>query len=236
VIPDPCTVLVVDDEKALADGLKFNLEHEGYAVEVLNDGDSAVHRLSGPDAVSLCLLDIMMPGRSGLDVLEELRDAGDRTPIILLTAKSQPEDKVRGLELGADDYVTKPFGLPELLARIRAVLRRAYPDEPEIEETPIHEFDGMAIDFKRYVVVRGAEEFGLSRFESEILRYLLSHKNEVVTRRDLLTKVWGYTNLPTTRTVDNHIARLRKKVEEVPEEPRFIQTVHGIGYKFECSD
>lgn len=225
------TILIVDDEKGLVDGLRFNLEHEGYGVEVAYDGNEAIFKVveSNP---TLVLLDVMMPGMSGLEVLERLRERGDRTPIILLTAKSQPEDKVRGLELGADDYVTKPFGLPELLARIRAVLRRAVKQEDDkaVEE---HHFDGLTIDLRRYVVVRDDHEHALSRFESEILRYLLEHRDEVVTRRDLLTHVWGYVNLPTTRTVDNHIARLRKKVEKQPDEPRFIHTVHGIGYRFE---
>lgn len=222
-------LLVVDDEIELAEGLRFNLEHEGYEVELRSDGEGALERIRA-GGITLVLLDVMMPGKNGLQVLEELRDEGDRTPIILLTAKSQPEDKVKGLELGADDYVTKPFGLPELMARMRAVLRRVQPDvEPAAE---LFHFEGLTVDFRRYVVVRGEEEFRLSRFESEILRYLLAHRDEVVTRRDLLTKVWGYTNLPTTRTVDNHIARLRKKVEVQPDTPRFIQTIHGIGYRF----
>ena len=222
-------ILVVDDEIELAEGLRYNLELEGYEVELRADGASAMERIRA-GGISLVLLDVMMPGMSGLEVLDGLRDEGDRTPILLLTAKSQDEDKVRGLELGADDYITKPFGLPELMARMRAVLRRVQPDvEPPAE---LFHFDDLTIDFRRYVVSRRGDEQRLSRFESEILRYLLAHRDEVVTRRDLLTKVWGYTNLPTTRTVDNHIARLRKKVEEHPEQPRFIQTIHGIGYRF----
>ncbi|MCA8969316.1 MAG: response regulator transcription factor [Planctomycetes bacterium] len=227
----PATVLIVDDEKGLVDGLRFNLEHEGYRVEVAHDGNEALFKVREA-APTLVLLDVMMPHMSGLQVLEQLREGGDRTPIILLTAKSQPEDKVRGLELGADDYVTKPFGLPELLARIRAVLRRTTPIT-EDRESGLHEFDGLTVDLRRYVVIRDGTEHALSRFESEILRYLLAHVDQVVTRRDLLTNVWGYVNLPTTRTVDNHIARLRKKIEEHPDEPRFIHTVHGIGYRFE---
>ncbi|PIE24602.1 MAG: DNA-binding response regulator [Planctomycetota bacterium] len=222
-------ILVVDDEIELAEGLRFNLEHEGYEVELCAEGATAMERIRA-GGISLVLLDVMMPGMSGLEVLEMLRDEGDRTPILLLTAKSQPEDKVRGLELGADDYITKPFGLPELMARIRAVLRRVQPEADAPAEV-LH-FDELTIDFRRYVVARDGNEQRLSRFESEILRYLLAHRDEVVTRGDLLTKVWGYTNLPTTRTVDNHIARLRKKVETRPEQPRFIQTIHGIGYRF----
>jgi len=223
------TILVVDDEKDMAEGLKYNLELEGYRVDVANDGPSALAHLADAE-VSLILLDVMMPGMNGLKVLETLREDGNRTPVIILTAKSQQEDKVTGLEIGADDYVTKPFGVSELLARIRAVLRRAKPDEEPAAE--VFKFGALTVDFRRFVVCRGDQEFPLSRFESEILRYLIAHRDEVVTRRELLTKVWGYVNLPTTRTVDNHIARLRKKVEESPDEPRYIRTVHGIGYRF----
>ncbi|MAE75858.1 MAG: DNA-binding response regulator [Planctomycetes bacterium] len=222
-------VLVVDDEKELVEGLKYNLEVEGYVVECAYDGEQALAAVRR-DPPSLLLLDVMMPGINGLKVLEILREEGDRTPIILLTAKSQPEDKVTGLEIGADDYVTKPFGLPELMARIRAVLRRVHPDVEPVAE--VFRFEGLTVDFRRYVIEREGKEWPLSRFESDILRYLIAHRDEVVTRHDLLTKVWGYVNLPTTRTVDNHIARLRKKVEDSPDEPEHILTVHGIGYRF----
>ncbi|MFQ5504672.1 MAG: response regulator transcription factor [Planctomycetota bacterium] len=222
-------ILVVDDEKAMTDGLKYNLELEGYRVEVAGDGQAALDLVHAKE-VSLMLLDIMMPGMNGLKVLEILREEGNRTPVILLTAKSQPEDKVTGLEIGADDYVTKPFGVTELMARIRAVLRRTKPDEEPPAE--VFSFDDLTIDFRRFLVVKDGKEYPLSRFESEILRYLVAHRDEVVTRRDLLTKVWGYVNLPTTRTVDNHIARLRKKVEKIADDPKYIMTVHGIGYRF----
>ena len=223
------TVLVVDDERELVEGLKYNLEVEGYQVDVAYDGSAALEQLEG-STPTLMLLDVMMPGMNGLKVLEHMRDRGNRTPVILLTAKSQPEDKVLGLELGADDYVTKPFGLRELLARIRAVLRRTHGDaEPAAES---FQFGDLAVDFRRYVVIRDGNEHALSRFESEILRYLIAHRDEVVTRGDLLHKVWGYVNLPTTRTVDNHIARLRKKVEIQADRPEHILTVHGIGYRF----
>lgn len=222
-------ILVVDDERDLVEGLKYNLELEGYSVDTAFDGARGLAKVESCRP-ALLLLDVMMPGMNGLKVLQTMRERGDRTPVILLTAKSQPEDKVTGLEIGADDYVTKPFGLPELMARVRAVLRRTKPEEEPAAE--IFSFGDLTVDFRRYVIQRDGREFPLSRFESEILRYLVTHKNEVVTRRDLLTKVWGYVNLPTTRTVDNHIARLRKKVEDTPEEPRYILTVHGIGYRF----
>ncbi|MEZ5987672.1 MAG: response regulator transcription factor [Planctomycetota bacterium] len=222
-------ILVVDDERELAEGLRFNLEHEGFKTIVANDGEQALARYdeSRPDLV---LLDVMMPGLNGYKVLEQLREKGERVPVILLTAKSQQADKVTGLDVGADDYVTKPFGLEELLARIRAVLRRSKSDRKPLAD--LLRFGDLRIDFKRYVIMRDGAEYPLSRFEAEILRYLVAHRDEVVTRKDLLTRVWGYTNLPTTRTVDNHIARLRKKVERVAEQPQHILTIHGIGYRF----
>ncbi len=225
------TILVVDDEKDLAEGLRYNLELEGYAPSVALDGRMALDRLRD-GGIDLVLLDVMMPGMTGLKVLDTIRREGDSTPVILLTAKSQESDKVTGLELGADDYVTKPFSLPELLARVRAVLRRYRPVPATTERNAEYDFGDLKVDFKRYVVIRDGMEYTLSRYESEILRYLLEHPDQVVTRRELLTEVWGYTNIPATRTVDNHIARLRKKVEETPDEPRHILTVHGIGYRF----
>lgn len=223
------TILVVDDEKDLAQGLKYNLELEDYDVLLAHDGEEALQKIDS-DNPDLVLMDVMMPGMNGLKALQVLREKGNRVPVIMLTAKSQQEDKVTGLQIGADDYVTKPFGIEELMARVRALLRRAKPDtEPAAE---IFDFGDLSVDFKRYVVIRDGEEHGLSKFESEILRFLIAHKDEVVTRKDLLSKVWGYTNLPTTRTVDNHIARLRKKVESVADHPKRILTMHGIGYCF----
>ncbi len=230
---DAAVVLIVDDEKELAEGLRYNLEIEGYRPEVAHDGRAALDRLAR-GGVDLVLLDVMMPEFGGFQVLDQMRKDGNRTPVILLTAKGQEEDKVLGLELGADDYVTKPFGLAELLARVKAVLRR-YQPVPAVDTTPPeHDFGELKVDFKRYVVVRDGLEFPLSKFESEILRYLIAHAGEVVTRGQLLTEVWGYKNVPATRTVDNHIARLRKKVERTPEKPRWILTVHGIGYRFQA--
>jgi len=223
------TILVVDDEKELAEGLKYNLELEDYDVLLAHDGEAALQQIESAEP-DLVLMDVMMPGMNGLKALQILREQGNRIPVIMLTAKSQQEDKVTGLQIGADDYVTKPFGIEELMARVRALLRRSKPDtEPAAE---IFEFGDLSVDFKRYVVIRDEEEHGLSKFESEILRFLIAHKDEVVTRKDLLSKVWGYTNLPTTRTVDNHIARLRKKVEAVADHPKRILTMHGIGYCF----
>ena len=222
-------ILVVEDQKDMADGLKYNLELEGFEVELAEDGETGLAKATD-GAPSLVLLDLMLPKMSGLDVLRRLRQEGNPTPVIILTAKGQEKDKVDGLELGADDYVVKPFGLEELLARIRAVLRRTRSDEaPPADVVKVKD---VVLDFRRYVVTRAGKEHPLSRFEAEILKLLIARRGEVVTRKDLLEKVWGYKFLPTTRTVDNHIARLRKKVEHEPDEPDLIQTVHGIGYKF----
>jgi DNA-binding response OmpR family regulator len=223
-------ILIIEDEKDMAEGLRYNLELEGYQVAIAHDGDQgASMALTGDHA--LVLLDLMLPGKTGLQVLRALRDAGNRVPVVILTAKGQDHEKVAGLELGADDYVTKPFGLAELLARIRAVLRRSKPDESPVAD--LFEFANLKVDFRRYVVCQDQEEHPLSRFEAEILRLLIARRGEVVTRQDLLSKVWGYTHFPTTRTVDNHIARLRKKIEIEPDDPKHIMTVHGIGYRFE---
>jgi DNA-binding response OmpR family regulator len=222
-------ILIIEDERDLREGLRHNLELDGYAVDDAATGTDGLDRaLRGEHA--LIILDLMLPGMPGLEVLRALREAGRTTPVIILSAKDRDHDKVAGLELGADDYVTKPFGLAELNARIRAVLRRTGSDDESGRE--VYEFPGLRIDFRRFTVSRDGQEHQLSRYEAEILRMLVARQGEVVTRSDLLTKVWGYVHLPTTRTVDNHIARLRKKVEKQAETPLHVLTVHGIGYKF----
>jgi DNA-binding response OmpR family regulator len=226
-------ILVIEDEPDLREGLAHNLELDGYEVETAEDGKIGLEKATG-NRFALILLDLMLPHLSGLEVLRRMRDDGDRTPVIILSAKGQDHDKVTGLELGADDYLTKPFGLAELSARIRAVLRRTREAEAEVTAGgEIWQFPNLKVDFKRFTVTRDGMEHQLSRFEAEILRMLIQRRGEVVTRQDLLTKVWGYVHLPTTRTVDNHIARLRKKVEVSADEPIHIVTVHGIGYRFE---
>ncbi|MBM4062983.1 MAG: response regulator transcription factor, partial [Planctomycetes bacterium] len=174
----------------------------------------------------------------GLEALRHLREIGRQTPIIIISAKGQDRDKVQGLELGADDYLTKPFGLSELTARIRAVLRRTQAGaRAGVGERPaiggVMKFPDLIVDWKRFTIVRDGQETQLSRYEAEILRMLIEHRGEVVSRQDLLRKVWGYVHLPTTRTVDNHIARLRKKLERDVENPVHVVTVHGLGYRFE---
>jgi DNA-binding response OmpR family regulator len=224
------SILVIEDEPDLRNGLKHNLELENYVVDTAATGTEGLAKAKSL-APSLILLDLMLPELSGLEVLRQLRDEGNVTPVIILSAKGQDHEKVEGLELGADDYVSKPFGLEELTARIRAVLRRGKPTESDPQT--VYEFKNLTVDFRRFTVTRNGDEFQLSRYEAEILRMLIGKRGQVVTRKDLLTKVWGYVHLPTTRTVDNHIARLRKKVEDDVENPIHVQTVHGLGYRFD---
>ncbi|MBX3461605.1 MAG: response regulator transcription factor [Planctomycetes bacterium] len=230
-------ILVVEDEPDLRRGLQHNLELEGYKVDTAADGREGL-RKARDGHPALVLLDLMLPGMSGLEVLRHLRETGHEMPIIIVSAKGQDRDKVQGLELGADDYLTKPFGLGELTARIRAVLRRtqtgakaAAGDRPAV--AGVMQFPDLTIDWRRFSVLRDGVETQLSRYEAEILRMLVEHRGEVVSRQDLLRKVWGYVHLPTTRTVDNHIARLRKKIERDVENPVHVVTVHGLGYRFE---
>lgn len=223
-------ILLVDDEANMLIGLKDNLEFEGYEVDV------AVNGQEGYDAIikgnyGLILLDVMMPIMSGFDVCKKVRAEGIETPIILLTAKGQEIDKVLGLELGADDYITKPFGVRELMARIKAVMRRttAMAQDEEIVEYTI---GNLTVNFHGYTAQdQEANEIKMSHKEFEILHYLLERKNEIVTRFDLLEKVWGYDSAPTTRTVDNFIVKLRHKIELNANDPKYIITVHGTGYK-----
>lgn len=235
----PAQILVIEDEPNLRNGLEHNLQLDGYTVQCAATGDEGLE-LANQGSFDLILLDLMLPGIDGLEILERIRKDGARTPIIIISAKGMDHEKVAGLELGADDYVTKPFGLAELAARIRAVLRRTRDDDEDAGEDAVlpklkdhYSFPNLGVDFKRFTVTRDGVEHQLSRFESEILKMLIRHRGEVVTRADLLSKVWGYVHLPTTRTVDNHIARLRKKVEVVADHPLHVITVHGIGYRFD---
>ena len=221
-------VLIIEDEPNMVLGLKDSCEYEGYEVSVARDGKAGLEKasLEKPDII---LLDVMLPLMSGIDVCRTLRRRGIETPIVMLTARGQETDKVVGLEVGADDYVTKPFSIAELLARIRAHLRRAAKQVVEIENFT---FGDVELDFKKYAAHKGGQALDLSAREFEILRYLIRHRGETVTRDQLLDEVWGYDATPVTRTVDNHIARLRQKIEANPSEPQHIVTVHRIGYRF----
>ena len=221
-------VLIIEDEPNMVLGLKDSCEYEGYEVSVARDGKEGLEKVSAekPDVI---LLDVMLPLMSGIDVCRTLRTCGVETPILMLTARSQEMDKVVGLEVGADDYVTKPFSIKELLARIRAHLRRAAKQVVEIESFT---FGDVELNLKKYTARKGGRALELSAREFEILRYLIRRRGEIVTREQLLDEVWGYASTPVTRTVDNHIARLRQKIEPVPSEPQHIITVHRLGYRF----
>lgn len=221
-------ILVVDDESNMRRGLRDNLEFEGYEVTEAVDGENALEILRevAPD---LIILDVMMPKLSGLEVCKELRKAGNETPIILLTAKGEEIDKVLGLEMGADDYVQKPFSIRELIARVKAILRRS--QSPNKGEDSNIIIGNLSVDFKKYYAEKDGKEVKLSHKEFEILSYLIDHDGEIVDRQELLKNVWHYHEQPTTRTVDNFIVKLRQKIEDDPSNPRHILTVHGSGYK-----
>lgn len=220
-------ILIVEDEPAMASGLRDNLEFEGYVVRIACDGEEALASAaeSPPD---LILLDLMLPRRNGLDVCRELRRRGLSVPIIMLTARSQETDKVVGLELGADDYVTKPFSVRELMARVHVQLRRIA-SEGSVEH---FRFGEIELDFKRHHAARAGRILHLTAREFDLLRYFVRRRGETVSRDELLDKVWGMGAYPLSRTVDNHIAKLRQKIERLPAEPEYLITVHGLGYKF----
>jgi two-component system alkaline phosphatase synthesis response regulator PhoP len=220
-------VLIVDDEPEMLRGLEDNLQFEGYQTVTAGDGRKGL-ALALSEAPDLILLDVMMPGMSGWDLCRELRRRGLDVPVIMLTARGAEGDRVRGLELGADDYVTKPFSLRELMARIRAVLRRPGPRQ-KFEEFA---FGDVRVHLRARQAFKGGHEVRLTRKEFDLLRYLVEHPGEVITRDRLLDEVWGYERFPTTRTVDTHILRLRQKFEDDPERPAHILTAHGQGYRF----
>jgi two-component system alkaline phosphatase synthesis response regulator PhoP len=222
-------ILVIEDEPDLLRGLELNLKAEGYSVLTSTRGDTAI-RQALKEHPDLVLLDVMLPGMNGFDVCQELRRKGFQAPIIMLTAKAEEVDRVVGLTIGADDYVTKPFGVRELLARIRVRLRRHY--ESADNGGPKLKFGNVEVDFEKHEASRRGRRIEMTGKEFEVLRFLARHRGEIVTRDRLLDEVWGYESYPTTRTVDNHILRLRQKLEENPSEPRHILSIYGEGYKF----
>ena len=221
-------ILIIEDEPDMVLGLKDNFEFEGYEVLTASDGQTGLERARSqkPDLV---VLDIMLPKLSGLEVCKTLRGEGFEAPIVMLTARGQEIDKVVGLELGADDYVTKPFSIRELLARVRAILRRS---EGKKKRLSRYQFSDVELDFEAYRAKKGGEALELSPREFELLRYLIERKGETVSRDRLLEDVWGYESYPSTRTVDTHIAKLRAKIGDSGSDPRYILTIHGVGYKF----
>jgi DNA-binding response OmpR family regulator len=221
-------ILVIEDDVAILRGLKDNLVKESHEVLTAEDGEEG-YRLARERSPDLILLDLMLPTLSGYEICRKLRDEGNSVLILMLTARGEEADRVLGLDLGADDYVTKPFSIRELKARIRALLRRTDPP-PAPPETL--SFGDVVVDFRQYDARKGGNPVEMTPKEFGVLRYLAARAGEVVSRYELLEKVWGYGKFPTTRTVDNHLAALRAKLEDNPAEPRYLQTVHRVGYKF----
>ena len=222
-------VLIVEDDDSMSTALRDGFQYEGFTAVVARDGAAGL-KMAGEEEPDVIILDVMLPKMSGLDVCRQLRMEGNPVPIIMLTARGQEIDKVRGLKLGADDYVTKPFGFLELMARVEAVLRRGPARAGGVDS---YRFGDVEVDFRKGEARKGGKPLDLSAREMRLLEYFVSHRGEVVSRETLLDAVWGYDSAPLTRTVDMHVAKLRKKIEDPRErEPRFLITVHRMGYKF----
>jgi len=222
-------ILIIEDEEDLVKGLKLNLADEGYEVDWAFNGEEGL-RKAIEEKPDLIILDIMLPKKNGLDVCRELRQKHVTVPIIMLTAKGEEIDKVVGLEIGADDYMTKPFSIRELLARIKAHLRRE--KRKAITIPQVYSLGDVEIDFTHFKVRHKDKQLDLTSLEVEILKYFIAHQVEVITREVLLDKIWGYEKYPTTRTIDNHILKLRKKIETDPSHPKYILSIYGEGYRF----
>ncbi len=223
----PQTILVVEDEADLLRGLRDNLAYEGWRVLTAGDGEKGL-ALALKEKPDLVILDWMLPGMDGLAVCRELRARGSMVPVVFLTARGQEVDRVLGLEMGADDYVTKPFSVRELVARVKAILRRAQGTASRPAKFAIGDLE---VDADAFTAKRGKKLIELGRYEAEILRLLAQRKGQVVSRNDILNEVWGVDAYPTDRTVDNYIVKLRQKIERDPKTPRLLLTVHGAGYK-----
>ncbi len=222
-------ILLVEDEAGLRRTLKDLLVSSGYVVETSGDGVEAQGRAE-TEAFDLIVLDVMLPSRSGFDVARNLRKGGVQTPILMLTARTELNNKVQGFKSGADDYLTKPFEAPELLVRVEALLRRA--QSGSRKKIQAWDFEDISVDFTKARLIRKGRQIDLSERECRLLQHLIESRGEVVTRDELLEEVWGYEAPPMTRTVDVHISWLRQKLEDDPANPRFIVTVHGQGYRF----
>jgi DNA-binding response OmpR family regulator len=222
------TILVIEDDVSILEGLKDNLEFEGYKVYTETNGKRGL-KLAQEKSIGVLLLDIMLPGLNGYEICRKIKKEKPDLPIIMLTARGSEMDKVSGLDTGADDYITKPFSLPELLARVRASFRRIKSGSDAIES---FSFGNIRLDFVKLLAFVGEREISLSAKEFEILGYMIRNEGKAIHRHDLLNEVWGYEAMPTTRTVDNFIMDLRKKLEENPSNPKHFLSVRGIGYRF----
>jgi DNA-binding response OmpR family regulator len=222
------TILIIEDDISILRVIKDNLQHEGYQVITETNGKKGLI-LALEKKPDMLLLDIMLPGINGYEICRKLKKEEPELPIIMITARGSEMDKVSGLDIGADDYITKPFSIPELLARIRAVFRRSDQDSDPVQ----YSFGNVKIDFKKYRTFVNNKEVKLSGKEYAIMEYFIKHEGEVVHRYELLDEVWGYDTIPTTRTVDNFILDLRKKLEVNPSKPKFIISIRGVGYRFQ---
>ncbi len=228
------SILLVEDEENLAHGLEYNLTEEGYKVSLARDGREAL-KLFDENEFDLIVLDIMLPYFNGFEIAKHIREKHPQMPILMLTARTQVEDRVKGLELGADDYLTKPFHLKELLLRIKGMLKRKSWYQKIVIENPIYRFDKNEINFENFKCTSGKKEFQLTSYEAMIMKYLIENKDKVVTRKELLENVWNMNPDIETRTVDNFIARLRKHFEDDPSEPKYIVSVRSAGYMFQVN-
>lgn len=222
-------VLLIEDEPGLVMTLTDRLTSEDYQVVSARDGEAGLE-VATRESFNLIILDVMLPKKNGFDVCRDLRQRGIETPVLMLTARGQVVDKVVGLKLGADDYLTKPFEMIELLARIEALLRRA--PAAGLPAGEVYQFGPNRVDFRRAEVERDGEKIELSAKEFQLLKYFIEHREATISRDELLNEVWGYDAMPSTRTIDVHVAWLRQKLEANPRHPQFILTIHGMGYKF----
>jgi len=221
-------ILIIEDDPAIRTGLKETFTTEGYNVSDAETGTKGFE-LAGKHDFDLIVLDLILPGKDGIEICKDLRSDGVKTPIIMVTSRKEEIDKILGLEIGADDYVTKPFSIRELLARVKALIRRSTYEPGDIEEVA---FANLKIDFKKQEMLKGENPVRLSATEYRILHYFIDHEGEVISRDKFLDEVWGYDSYPTTRTVDNYILSLRKKIEDDPTKPKHLLTIHKVGYKF----
>ncbi len=221
-------ILIIEDDPATVTGLQEGLRDEHFEITYSLFGQMGYEKAKSGE-YDLIMLDIVLPDKSGIDICKDLRNAGISTPILMLTAKKEEIDKIIGLEIGADDYVTKPFSLREVIARVKALLRRPIEIKSTIEE---YSFGNVYLNFKRHEAKKRNQPIELSKMEFELMNYFIQHEGEVIDRNKLLDEVWGYENYPSTRTVDNFILNLRKKIEDTPSEPKHLLTMHGAGYKF----
>ena len=224
-------ILIVEDDPSMAVALKDGISYEGFEVLYASDGLTGLELARTPD-LDMLILDVMLPKMNGLDICKALRSEDIQTPIIMLTARGQEIDKILGLKLGADDYITKPFSFMELLARMECIFRRCNRDQRQVETEKTLSFGNVTIDFRNHKASKDNQDLKMSPREFLLLEFFLSHRGKIVTRDELLDAVWGYESIPFTRTVDAHIAKLRKKIEDDPADPQYLVTVHRMGYKF----